>query len=514
MPSFTSVRTASGVSATRRSPGVVSVGTPILTRAANYTEPAPSWRQPEPASPPFGRVSIHIAERATRDRGVCRVPPSYRLLLRPSASPAAAPPAAAAPSADVRFATFNASLNRSAAGQLVERPVQPAATTSAVARRATSPRSSSAPDPDVLLINEFDFDADGRRRDLFRDNFLAVSQNGAPADRLPVLLHRAVEHRHPVGLRPRQQRGTDRRPATTRSASASSPASSAWWSSRSTRSTRRRAHVPELPVEGHAGRPAARRPGHAEPADWYSPEELDVFRLSSKSHWDVPIQVGGKTVHFLVSHPTPPVFDGPEDRNGTRNHDEIRFWADYVTPGQRRRTSTTTTGRRGGLAAGALVRDRRRPELRPARRRQRSRRAIQQLLEHPRVNTRSAPTSAGGDGGRRRCRAARTRPTAATRGSTPPTSPTPRRATCAPTTCCRAGTSGSSDSGVFWPVHADPLFRLTGVFDRTGADRSAASRRPTTGWSGPTSTCRRTALTCERSSRSPEARCLASTAAT
>ena len=34
-----------------------------------------------------------------------------------------------------------------------------------------------------------------------------------------------------------------------------------------------------------------------------------------------------------MSHPTPPVFDGPEDRNGRRNHDEIRFWADYVRPG-------------------------------------------------------------------------------------------------------------------------------------------------------------------------------------
>ena len=26
------------------------------------------------------------------------------------------------------------------------------------------------------------------------------------------------------------------------------------------------------------------------------------------------------------------MFDGPEDRNGTRNHDEIRLWADYVLP--------------------------------------------------------------------------------------------------------------------------------------------------------------------------------------
>ena len=35
------------------------------------------------------------------------------------------------------------------------------------------------------------------------------------------------------------------------------------------------------------------------------------FRLSSKSHWDVPLSIGGRTVHFLVSHPTPPVFDDP-----------------------------------------------------------------------------------------------------------------------------------------------------------------------------------------------------------
>ena len=93
------------------------------------------------------------------------------------------------------------------------------------------------------------------------------------------------------------------------------------------------AHLPALQVEGHAGRLLPDNPATAAPHDWYSPDELDIFRLSSKSHWDVPIEVGhGEDVHFLVSHPTPPVFDGPEDRNGTRNHDEIRFWADYVNP--------------------------------------------------------------------------------------------------------------------------------------------------------------------------------------
>jgi len=65
---------------------------------------------------------------------------------------------------------------------------------------------------------------------------------------------------------------------------------------------------------------------------WYSQEVWQALRLSSKSHWDVPVNVDGKTIHILASHPTPPVFDGPEDRHGTRNHDEIRFWHDYISP--------------------------------------------------------------------------------------------------------------------------------------------------------------------------------------
>jgi hypothetical protein len=66
-------------------------------------------------------------------------------------------------------------------------------------------------------------------------------------------------------------------------------------------------------------------------APWYTQAELDVLRLSSKSHWDVPVRLpDGSLLHVLASHPTPPVFDTLEDRNGKRNHDEIRFWADYV----------------------------------------------------------------------------------------------------------------------------------------------------------------------------------------
>lgn len=56
-----------------------------------------------------------------------------------------------------------------------------------------------------------------------------------------------------------------------------------------------------------------------------------VHRLSSTGHWDVPLKLpGGGVLHLWAYHATPPVFDGPEDRNGRRNHDETAFWLRYL----------------------------------------------------------------------------------------------------------------------------------------------------------------------------------------
>lgn len=65
---------------------------------------------------------------------------------------------------------------------------------------------------------------------------------------------------------------------------------------------------------------------------WYDDDEAAQMRLSSKTHADVPVQLADGTVlHLLISHPTPPAFDGPEQRNQRRNADEIRLWADYLS---------------------------------------------------------------------------------------------------------------------------------------------------------------------------------------
>lgn len=73
--------------------------------------------------------------------------------------------------------------------------------------------------------------------------------------------------------------------------------------------------------------PDARLPASADGAPFLPP----AARLSSRSHWDVPVILpDGGRLHLLTAHPTPPLFDGPEGRNRLRNADEIRFWTLYL----------------------------------------------------------------------------------------------------------------------------------------------------------------------------------------
>ena len=265
-----------------------------------------------------------------------------------SATAEPAPPAldSGAFGSSVRFATFNASLNRSEPGELLADLSTPdneqAAKVAEVIQRNR---------PDVLLVNEFDYVPDNAAADAFRDNYLSRSQNGAaPAD-YPYAFTAPVNTGVPTGF------DLDRD---------------------GTVGGGNDAHgfgdfegqygmlvLSKYPIDTAAARtfqnfrwqdmPDALLPDDPdtpEPGDWYSPEALEVLRLSSKSHWDLPVRVGRQDVHFLVSHPTPPSFDGPEDRNGTRNHDEIRFWADYVQP-DKSGYITDDTGQDGGLAPDA-----------------------------------------------------------------------------------------------------------------------------------------------------------------
>jgi hypothetical protein len=55
-----------------------------------------------------------------------------------------------------------------------------------------------------------------------------------------------------------------------------------------------------------------------------------IQRLSTSGHWVVPVETSIGLVTLLAYAATPPVFDGPEDRNGLRNRDELRLWKQVI----------------------------------------------------------------------------------------------------------------------------------------------------------------------------------------
>lgn len=124
-------------------------------------------------------------------------------------------------------------------------------------------------------------------------------------------------------------------------------------------------------------------PRHHMPEGYFPPGIRERVRLSSKSHWDVPISTPAGTLHLLVSHPTPPAFDGPEGRNQRRNFDEIGFWSRYLDQDE---TLVDDSGGTGGwngapfLVAGDLNADPLRYGISFQ-----GTTAIGQLLEHPAV---------------------------------------------------------------------------------------------------------------------------------
>ncbi|MEM7261636.1 MAG: endonuclease/exonuclease/phosphatase family protein [Planctomycetota bacterium] len=130
-------------------------------------------------------------------------------------------------------------------------------------------------------------------------------------------------------------------------------------------------------------------PGH-HIGDALSDEAREHMRLSSKSHWVVPVQVGSARIELFVSHPTPPVFDGPEDRNGRRNFDEVGFWAKFLS-GERFPSDQGDPVRWSGAPFIVVGDLNARPDTQESH--YDGRTAIAQLLEHPQVQP-IEPTSA------------------------------------------------------------------------------------------------------------------------
>ncbi|MEB3232743.1 MAG: alkaline phosphatase D family protein [Leptolyngbyaceae bacterium] len=293
----------------------------------------------------------------------------------------------------VRFATYNASLNRNSEGELISDLSTPddtqAQSVAEIIQRVN---------PDILLINEFDYDADGEAARLFQENYLGVSQaDGVDPVDYPYVYVAPSNTGVSSGFDLDNSGGVDDFAPNDAFGFGFFEGQFAF------------AIFSKYPILTDEIRtfqeflwkdmPGALLPddpndadGNGDTDNWYTDAELEVVRLSSKNHVDLPILVNNEVIHVLASHPTPPVFDGDEDRNGTRNFDEIRFWADYINGAS---YIYDDNGVFGGLAAGASFvimgdqnADPNDGDSIPG--------AAQQLLDDPLVNTAVTPASQGG----------------------------------------------------------------------------------------------------------------------
>ncbi len=286
----------------------------------------------------------------------------------------------------LRFATFNMALERSAAGVLT---AELRSGESAQAKRLAEIIQRVR--PDVLLLNEIDRDAAGENLELFHRLYLQVSQNGQPPIEYAYRVFPASNTGEPSGLdlnangklgEADDAFGYGRFPGQYAFAIVSR-----WPIERGEVRTFQKFLWRDLPGAKWPVDPQTQVP-------YYSDAIGEIFRLSSKNHVIVPIQTPQGLVHFLAAHPTPPVFDGPEDRNGCRNHDEIKLLAALLDPEQSR-DFVDDQGRRGGLPAGSrfvVAGDLNADPMDG----DSTDRPMEQLLQHPLIQAQPIPSSAGG----------------------------------------------------------------------------------------------------------------------
>ncbi len=172
---------------------------------------------------------------------------------------------------------------------------------------------------------------------------------------------------------------------------------------------------------------------------------LAVQRLASVAAWEVPVMTDAGPLRLLTLHAAPPVFDGPEDRNGRRNEDELWFWL--------RRIEGWTPGDAPALEphfvlAGVLNADPARGEAR--------RGALTAALGHPALQD-PRPTSAG----------------AAEVGNPSDTAdwPDPEPGNMRASYLLPSSDLTVAGAGVFWPATGDPDWSILGGADGNGASR-------------------------------------------
>lgn len=246
----------------------------------------------------------------------------------------------------IKIATFNTALNRTEKGALLQELI----TDKKSEQLANVAEIIQRTQPDILVLQEFDYDEEDRALRLFEEKYLSVGQNGAkPID-------------FPYFYLPETNTGYDSGEDLDNDGKYNGPGDAFGYGAFPgqygflilSKYPIVQQHIRTFQHFLWKDMPNALLPVDKEGKGFYDENELKGLRLSSKNHVDIPVIVGEDTIHILASHPTPPVFDGEEDRNGKRNYDEIRLWADYISGGNKAMYLYDDKGKKGGLETKSI----------------------------------------------------------------------------------------------------------------------------------------------------------------
>ncbi|MCF3972672.1 endonuclease/exonuclease/phosphatase family protein [Paracoccus salsus] len=214
-----------------------------------------------------------------------------------------AAPAAADP---IRIATWDPGLTRNGPGLLLRDIGREDPQVLAAAQVIAAAR------PDVILLTGIDWDHDGRALESFSGTLRKAGLD----------LSHSFTSRPNSGMATGLDLNGDGRLGTADDAQG-------WGQFTGQNAMAVLSRLPLGAVTDHTGALWRDLPGTLMPPDT-APELAAIQRLSSTAHWDVPVETPDGTLHLLAWAATPPVFDGPEDRNGRRNHDEAAFWLGHL----------------------------------------------------------------------------------------------------------------------------------------------------------------------------------------
>lgn len=231
----------------------------------------------------------------------------------------------------LRVATFDANLSRSASGDLFEALSAPGAEDATeVAKVVQQVR------PDVLVLTGIDTDAGEDIVDAFNTNYLAVGADDSSGIT------------YPYSYTAQSNAGVESGADLDRNGTIGGAGDALGYGDFPGQSSM--VVYSKHPIEAENIRDFtslswSKMPDNSIP-EGVTDLERNVLPLSSVSHWDIPIDVGGESVHLLASSAA----DASNGENEqARNHDQIRFWEDYLDQGTE--YITDHRGNRGPIEA-------------------------------------------------------------------------------------------------------------------------------------------------------------------